>query len=215
MRSRWIAWLALGGALALPVLAQPRVQDPPPVEDPKPKKLEVGSTVDETLMLVDLDGKRTTFKQFRDKVVILHFWSDRCPAEKHGDPVTKGLEGYYAGKDVVIVGIASNQGELGEQPPKDADYSKFYGNLRKKIAEVGFKHAIYADHGNVLSDLFQARSTPHCFVVDQKGVLRYAGALDDDPSEKKGDKATVYVRDAADALLAGEDVKVKTTKPYG
>ena len=74
---------------------------------------------------------------------------------------------------------------------------------------------MFADHGNKVSGLFQARTTPHCFVIDQKGVLRYAGALDDDPGEKKGETAVVYVRDAADALLAGKDVAVKETKPYG
>ena len=116
----------------------------------------------------------------------------------------------------MIIGIASNQGELGEEPAKDAtDWSKHYVNLRKKAADVGYTHKIYVDHGNVLSDLFQARSTPHCFVIDAKGVLRYTGALDDDPGEEKGENATVYVRDAADALLAGKEVKVTETRAYG
>lgn len=212
----WMCALVLGGGLfAQAVVAQEKKDERPPVEKPREDVLKVGSTVAETLAMTDLDGKATTFKDLRGKVVIIHFWSDRCPAEKHADPVTKKLEDYYKGKDVVIVGIASNQNELGEAPAKDADYSKLYGNLRTKLKEVGYSHKIYADHGNKLSDLFQAKTTPHCYVIDAKGVVSYAGALDDDLSEKKGDKATVYVRDAADALLAGKEVAVKETTSYG
>jgi thiol-disulfide isomerase/thioredoxin len=215
-------WVA--GVLALPLLAQdPKPQDKPvdkpPVEAPKTpptESLKLGSTVAETLVMRDLDGKSISFKELRGKVVIVHFWSDRCPAEKHADPVVKKLEEHYKGKDVVIVGIASNQGELGEEPAKDTtDFSKHYTNLREKAAKVGYSHKIYIDHGNKLSDLFQAKTTPHCFVIDAKGVLRYTGALDDDLSESKGEAATVYVRDAADALLAGKEVKVAENRSYG
>ncbi len=220
MKQSWIAWLAAGALAGLPVAMaqekQEKKDEKPPVEAPKAEVLKLGSTVSESLAMRDLDGKSLTFKELRGKVVIVHFWSDRCPAEKHADPVVKKLEEYYKGKDVVIVGIASNQGELGEEPPKDEkDFSKYYVNLKKKAGDVGYTHKIYADHGNVLSDLFQARSTPHCYVIDAKGVLRYAGALDDDPGEEKGENAVVYVRDAADALLSGKDVKVTETRSYG
>ncbi len=211
-------FLALGltGALALPLFAQdPKPDEKPPVEAPKVDKLKVGSTVDEKLTMKDFDGKSLTFKELRGKVVIVHFWSDLCPAEIHGDPVTLALETHFKGKDVVILGINSNQNELGAEPKKDADYSKEYPALRKKVEKVGFKHAIMADHGNKLSDLFQARTTPHCYVIDAKGVLQYAGALDDDPAGKKGAEAKVYVRDAADALLAGKKVETAETRSYG
>jgi thiol-disulfide isomerase/thioredoxin len=216
MKHRTLAMLVICGSLEFPLLAQEPKPDPkPPVETPKVELLKVGASVPETVTMKDLDGKALSFKELRGKVVILHFWSDRCPAEAHGDPVTKSLEKTYAGKDVVILGVASNQNELGSPPPKDADYSKQYANFRAKIKEVGFTHRIVADHGNVLSNLFQAKCTPHCFVIDQKGVLRYAGALDDDPMEIKGEKSKVFVRDAADALLVGKELEVKETRPYG
>ncbi|NUP96884.1 MAG: redoxin domain-containing protein [Planctomycetaceae bacterium] len=219
MQKSWLIWLAAGALVGLPAaLAQTQEKkgETPPVEAPKTEVLKLGSTVAETLVMRDLDGKQISFKELRGKVVIVHFWSDRCPAEKHADPVVKKLEEHYKGKDVVIVGIASNQGELGEEPAKDTtDFSKHYTNLREKAAKVGYTHKIYIDHGNKLSELFQAKTTPHCYVIDAKGVLRYTGALDDDLSESKGEAATVYVRDAADALLAGKEVKVAETRSYG
>ncbi len=220
--TRWkfqaMTMIALGALVALPIAAQEggkKQDEKPPVETPKQEPLKVGSVVPESLSLTDLDGKPLSFKELRGKVVIVHFWSATCPAERHANPIFKSLEDYYKGKDAVLVGIVSNQGELGAEPAKDADYSKLYVDLKKKAKDVGYAHRILADHGNKVSDLFQARTTPHCFVIDKKGVLSYAGALDDDQKEEKGDKMTVHVRDAADALLAGKEVAVKETKPYG
>jgi thiol-disulfide isomerase/thioredoxin len=182
----------------------------------KPGALELGSVVPDTLELVDFDGKKTTFKEWRGKAVILHFWSTLCPAEVHADPVFQKLEKHYAGsKDVVMVGIASNQNELGPKPPAGSDLSKNYGEFRKKIKDLDYKHPIFPDHGNVLSDVFQAKTTPHCFVLDRKGTIVYSGALDDDPRGAKGDGATIYVKDAAAAVIAGKEVPVRETKSYG
>jgi thiol-disulfide isomerase/thioredoxin len=230
MNTRHIYSLSLLAALALPVAAlqdskpttggdgKPAAPaDAKPAEKPEAERpLKLGATVHESVALRDMDGKSITFKDLRGKTVLIHFWSDRCPAEKHADPVMKQLESYYKDKkDVVIIGIASNQGEIGPAPEAGADFSKLYENYRKKLKEIGFTHKIYIDHGNKLSDLFQAVTTPHCFVVDAKGALRYSGALDDNLDESKGDAAKIYVRDAVDALLAGKDIEVKETKPYG
>lgn len=220
MNPKSVSTLAFLAALALPVTA---LQDKPAQPDSKPaptaeaeKPLKLGATVAETVVLRDMDGKSITFKDLRGKVVLIHFWSDRCPAEKHADPVMKTLESYYKDKkDVVLIGIASNQNEIGAAPAEGEDYSKRYENYRKKLKDLGFTHKIYIDHGNKLSDLFQARSTPHCYVLDAKGVVSYVGALDDNLSEDKGDAAKIYVRDAVDALLAGKDIEVKETRPYG
>ena len=210
--------LAVIGTLAVPALASTSSLTGALValtaDDVKP--LEIGATVPETIRLMDFEGKPTSFKDLRGKIVLVHFWSDRCPAEKHANPVFKAMEAKYAdSKDVVLLGIASNQNELGAKPGEGDDYKDFYGSLRKQRDEVGFKHTILADHGNVVSDLFQAKSTPHCFVIDAKGVLQYSGALDDDPNTKKGDEATNYLVDAATALLAGKKPEVQATKPYG
>lgn len=217
MNKHWIVGVAAVGALALPSLAYAFGQDgkppvdTPKVETPKLEALKLGSVVPETLALPDMNGKLHSFKDLRGKVVIVHFWSDRCPAEKHGDPVVKKLEEHFAKQDVVLVGIASNQNELGAKPEAGADRSAAYKNLREKQKEIGHGHALLIDHGNVASDLFGAKTTPHCFVLDKTGKIAYVGALDGGP--KESEKA--YVRDAAEALLAGKPVPVAETKPYG
>lgn len=235
VRLWWIGTIALGGAVSLPaagrtVLTPSTVLRPGTVldtaagfgpeaaapDDPTTEPLKLGSVVPEAVELTDFEGEKLTFKELRGKVVIVHFWSTRCPAEKHADPIFQRLDKNYAdSKDVVMIGIASNQNELGARPPKDADLSEYYKEFFEKIADLKYKHRIFADHGNVLSDLFQAKTTPHCFVIDKKGTLSYTGALDDDPRGDKGSEATIYVKDAADALATGKEIAVKETKPYG
>jgi thiol-disulfide isomerase/thioredoxin len=219
MNLRLTSLLLFTAAVATPAVAlvSSNSEIPVKVEDEKkPTVFKIGSTVPETLGLPNFNGETTSFKDLRGKVVILHFWSDLCPAERHADPVFKKMEGMYAdNKDVVMIGINSNQNELGSKPAKDADRATLYGKLRKKVKKIGYTHSILVDHGNVVSKLFAARSTPHCFVIDKKGVIAYSGALDDDPRGKKGETATNYLTDATTALLAGKKPAVTSTKPYG
>ena len=57
--------------------------------------------------LPGLDGKTHKFGDYRGKVVFVHFWSIRCPAEKYAEPVILKMEKKYAGKDVVLL-VRSN-----------------------------------------------------------------------------------------------------------
>ena len=72
------------------------------------------------------------------------------------------------------------------------------------------------DEDATVGHLYGAKTTPHFFVIDQKGILRYQGAIDDDRSTNGGKHASVnYVLAALDALLAGKPVETTSTQPYG
>jgi hypothetical protein len=60
-------------------------------------------------------------------------------------------------------------------------------------------------------------TTPHMYVIDPQGMLRYAGAIDSISSADPGDiaKATQYVPQALAELAAGQPVSVTLTRPYG
>jgi hypothetical protein len=55
------------------------------------------------------------------------------------------------------------------------------------------------------------------YVIDEGGILRYNGAIDDKPTANAADLegARVYAAEALEAVLAGNEVEVKTTRPYG
>jgi thiol-disulfide isomerase/thioredoxin len=213
--------LALLGALSLPLSAQ-EPQEKRPVASTteasaKTKPYKIGSTVDENLVLTDIDGKTVSFKELRNKVVLLHFWSVQCPSEVKADPKMVALEQRWASnKDVVVLAVNANNTEIGAELQRSDDPARpAYANIREHLKAKKMDFRVFVDHGNKLADLFDGKSTPHCFVIDQKGVLRYAGALDDDPQDEKGDAAKQYVRDAVEAVVAGKEPPTTETKPYG
>ncbi|HTF89716.1 MAG TPA: redoxin domain-containing protein [Planctomycetota bacterium] len=213
-----VSILALCALGALPLIAQEKKPDNKPAPAPAPAKTEpykIGSVVDEKLALKDLDGKEITFKELRGKVVFVHFWSKDCPFEKLADPKTVALAERYKGKDVVCLAIDANSTEYGPEPAKDAKPEENYKEIRKHLTEKKMNFPVYIDRGNKIADLFGAQHTPHCYVIDQKGVLRYMGGLDSDGMTETGEKTQQYVRDAVDAVLAGKEVATKESKPYG
>ena len=181
----------------------------------KPKTLKVGSTVPADLALPGLDGKTHKFGDYRGKVVFVHFWSIRCPAEKYAEPVILKMEKKYAGKDVVLLAINANRTEIGEKPPVpvEGEKEKPYANLHKHCKRVDFGHPVLIDHGNKVADFFQAKTTPHCFVIDKKGVLRYSGALDGQRENRQNPEP--WSANVIDALLAGKKPERSETRPYG
>jgi thiol-disulfide isomerase/thioredoxin len=172
------------------------------------KAYAIGDTVAADIKLMDIYGKEHSLGDYRGKVVFIHFWSIVCPYEKLAEPKCMELQQQFGDKGVVQIAINANQGEL---QAGGASYT----NLREHVEKAGVNFLVTVDPGNKVTDILGGRSTPHCFVIDKEGVLRYSGALDDDPKGDKGSNATFYVRDAIQAVLAGQPVQTATTKPYG
>ena len=84
-----------------------------------------------------------------------------------------------------------NQREPGRAEGRWRDVS----NLRDHVEKAGVTY-VTVDAGNKVTDVLGGQSTPHCFVIDRDGVLRFSGALDNDPRGTKGGSAVSYVRDA-------------------
>lgn len=191
-------------------------------EAEKPKVYKVGVQVPEELTLVDMDGKKLSMKELRGKVVVLTWYAHACPAIKTAEPLLKEMAAEYGakGSEVVMIGIDSDKNELLDAKPEGVDEEgnplKPYAKLREQLEKREVNFRVFVDQGNVVADLFEAKTTPHMYVLDQEGVVRYSGALDNDPRGNKDEKEYVnYTRDAVKAVLAGEKVEVSETKPYG
>lgn len=187
-----------------------------------PKVFEVGKQVDEKLVFTDLDGKTTTLADLKGKTVVLAWYCTTCPYMPPAIPKINQIHRDYKDKNVVVIGISSNTHDHADAKPaegaKDAEGKpvKPYAGLRKNMAERKVEFKLCVDVGNVLADLFVAKTTPHMYVIDGKGVMRYAGALDDDPkAEKKDGERQDYVRQAIDAVNSGKAPATASTKPYG
>lgn len=159
------------------------------------------------------DGSMQSLSSYAGKIIVLEWYNPECPfVRKHYDSNNmQSLQKEYAGKDVVWLTVSSSaEGKQGYLSAGDA------AALLKKDGAPAPTHLLL-DHGGTVGKLYDAKTTPHMFVVDRKGKLAYAGAIDDKPSADKADIASAknYVREAVEALLAGKPVETAATKSYG
>lgn len=200
----------VAAALIAPTLGAQAAVDAPS----DPVVLKLGSTVSKDITLADINGKSVSFKELRGKVVFVHFWSLKCPAIKQTQARLSAIHKDF-GKDVVVLGINSNADELGAGLKVEGD-AKPFAAIREHAKKTKINYPILVDKGNKIADLFQAKTTPHCYVIDKKGVLRYAGSLDNDQAGRRKEGVESYVRRALTALTSEDgEYENKATKPYG
>ena len=193
---------------APPAKAPAQGKPPAPKPDEGKKAYAVGDVVDPALAFIDLEGKPHTLKEYLGKTVVLDFWSIECPVSKGYEARLTQLANDYASKGVVFLAVNANSGEIADDT---------FAKIKDYVKKEKVPYTILIDKKNVVADRFDAQTTPHVFVIDDKGKLRYAGGVDDDESFKKTDPKTVksFVREALDAVLAGKDPAQTTTKPHG
>ena len=205
-------------ALTLSLLQEPGSKPAAPAK--VPTVVKVGDKLPASLKLRDIDGKEITPETMKGKVVCMTFWSITCPIMIGKEPEFAALQKFCddKGKDVMFLAVNSNNAgrdtdELeGAPPAKDAKDT--YPRIRAYMKEKGMNFTVIADHNSVFADLVAAESTPHCFVFDKDGVLRFSGAIDD--NQRGNNKSPqLFPQEAVAACLAGKEPKVSSNKPYG
>lgn len=160
--------------------------------------------------LTDLDGNAVSLASFSGKTVVLEWFNPGCPFVKRAHE--GGLKTMAADvtKGGAVVWLAINSGAPGKQGAAKEDNLE----ARKKWAMA---HPILLDPEGKVGKAYGATNTPHMFVVDPKGVLVYAGALDDTKGgePEPGDKVQNFVADAVAAVQAGKALATARTKAWG
>lgn len=197
------ALLVVGVASAGPPVSMP---DPVTVGGPAP-----------AFTAVDTRGTSHSLAGYAGKWVVLEWFNHGCPySKKHYAPLdggagnTQAMQQEYTRRDVVWLSVVSSApGKQGYKSAEDADRA-----TREKGAKPS---AVIRDTAGVLGRLYGARNTPQYAIIDPKGVLRYAGAIDDRRTARVDDiaGATNYVRAALEAGMAGRPIAVAQTQPYG
>lgn len=162
--------------------------------------------------LVDLEDNEHTLSDYTEdgKIVVLEWFSPECPfVVKHyreeNQQTMNLIAEEYAEHDVVVLAINSAR--------KGHPYADHETNAEIH-EEWGMAHPILFDTDGEVGQAYGARTTPHMYIIDLEGNLRYAGAIDDNKSSNKFGE-TNYVRQALDEILAGETVTVPRTTAYG
>jgi len=165
--------------------------------------------------LKDIYGKLYKLSEFKGKVVVLEWINQDCPIwrgkaaqlnetykkllapkSRPGVPVKK------LRSDVVWLCIDSTHYMTGERN-------------RAFFVLNGIAKPVLMDPDGKVGKAYDARTTPHMFVIDKNGILVYDGACDNARSRKKGAELVDYVAQAVEAVLAGKPVPTPKTNPYG
>lgn len=160
----------------------------------------------------DSTGAQHTLSQYRGKFVVLEWANQGCPYDqKHylsGN--MELLQQQWTDKGVVWLSVISSApGQQGHvTPAEENDYLK-----KMRAAPT----AAILDPTSAIARLYQAKTTPHMFVIDPTGKLVYQGAIDDKPTTDQADIKTAhnYVNEALTAAMAGKSIPTSATRPYG
>lgn len=160
----------------------------------------------------DIEGKEVSLSGLKGKIVVLEWTNPGCPFVQkfYGAGAMQALQQEMTGKGAAWISI--NSGAKGKEGYMTADEAK--AQLAESKSHT--QHYIL-DSDGAIGHLYAAKTTPHMFVIDEKGLLAYHGAIDDKPTADKADiaKAKNYVRAAVEALQAGKPVEVASTQSYG
>jgi peroxiredoxin len=166
--------------------------------------VETAAALGYSFTLADQGGKNVSLADYAGKIVVLEWINPDCPfVVRHYQAKTMiNLALEYKERGVVWLAVNTT---------KTYDMQK---NQAFHEAQA-LPYPVLNDRTGVVGKLFEAKTTPHMYIIDAQGQLAYQGAIDDDPQGTKGADATNYVKQALDELLAGKAVSMAQTKPYG
>ena len=192
---------AIGAALALGLgLAAGGAQAAAVVGQPAP-----------SFALRDADGKIHNLAQYKGKTVVLEWTNHECPyVKKHYTGAMQKLQKDARKDGVVWLSIVSSApGKQGHVTPEQA---------KQQTAGRGASPtAVLLDPTGDVGRFYDAKTTPHMFVINGQGRVVYAGGIDDKPTSDANDLKTAkpLVRLALADVKAGRAVATPSSKPYG
>jgi peroxiredoxin len=178
--------------LGIAALALPTFADAPAIGAAAPA-FELKSVDGKPFSLADAEKSNA--------YVVLMFIATQCPYSNGYNDRMRDMAAAYMKKGVLFVGINSNNTESVDETAAHAK-------------QHGFGFPVLKDPGNKIADLYDARRTPEVYVIGKDGKLLYHGRIDDN-SNDAAKVSSPDLKNALDALLAGQPVAKAETKAFG
>jgi peroxiredoxin len=162
--------------------------------------------------LTDSYGKTHKLSDFAGKYVVLEWINFDCPfvVKHYKSENMQKLQKEFTDKGVIWLAICSSaEGKQGHFDNKE---------INKRINDYKAKMTAYLiDKDGTVGKLYDAKVTPHMYIINPEGKLIYQGAIDDIKSTDTEDikKAKNYVRIALESAMNGKPIETKTSVPYG
>lgn len=163
--------------------------------------------------VTDAEGTEHTLADYKGQWLVLEWFNKDCPyVKKHyGSGNMQKLQNTYTAKDVKwLTIISSAEGKQGYLTPEEA---LKVASDHKLAASAPF----LLDPSGTMGKAYDAKTTPHMYVINPEGVLVYAGAIDDNDSSNPAviPDSKNYVVAALEEAMAGKPVTTAASRPYG
>lgn len=173
--------------------------------------VEVGAAAP-AFSVPDASGRARSLSEFAGRTLILEWTNNGCPyVQKHYNAAAmQALQREAAEQGIIwLTVISSAPGEQGYFTGPQA--------LAHAQSVEAAPTAILMDPSGAMGRAYDARTTPHMYIINPQGRVVYQGAIDDRPSARPAslEGATNYVRAALADLAAGRPVQTAQTTPYG
>jgi hypothetical protein len=160
----------------------------------------------------DSNGNVHKLSEYRGKFVVLEWTNRGCPyTQKHYNSGNmQRLQKEWTSKGVIWLTVVSSA------PGKQGYVTGTEENAYLKQVNAA-PTAVLLDPTGQLGHLYDAKTTPHIFIINPQGTLIYNGAIDDRPTTDLADVngAKNYVTAALDEATSGKPVSLATSSPYG
>lgn len=167
--------------------------------------------------LPGVDGKNYSLASFKNaRLLLVVFTCNHCPTAQAYEERLKKITNDYKDKGVAIVAIMPNDPTsitLSELDYTDMGDSFDEMKLRSARKQFNFPY-LYDGTTEETSRKYGPIATPHVFIFDKERKLRYSGRIDDVEKPSKTPNS-MDTRNALEALLAGKEPPVATTKVFG
>jgi thiol-disulfide isomerase/thioredoxin len=168
-------------------------------------EIAIGAVAPKFRLVNAVDSRDVTFTPGDGKVSVVVFTCNQCPYAKAFEPRLIEIAKRYQPRGVVFYAIDSND---------DTKYDvEMLSNMRDRAISQGYPFPYLKDGNSNTARAYGARVTPHVFVVDGKGAVRYRGYVDD--SARPEERTNPGLTNALDALLINQPVATASTKAFG
>lgn len=175
--------------------------------------LEIGANAPD-FKLPGTDGKTWALSDFADKQALcVVFIANHCPTSQFYEERLKRIATDYSAVGIVAISPNSPKG-LRVDELAFSELGDSLDDMKVRAKERGYNFPyLYDGDVQAVSKAYGPVSTPHAFVFDKERKLRYAGRVDDNEIEAR--VKSNDLRNALDAVLAGQKPSPEKTKAYG
>lgn len=168
-------------------------------------ELGVGSKAPGFNLVNAADGNKVNFKPGDGKTSVVIFTCNDCPFAKAFEDRIVSIARQYSSKGVAFYALNPND--------DNTHPGETLAIMKSRAAAKNYSLPYLKDGDSAIARAYGARVTPHVFVIDGSGVVKYHGYVDD--SAKPDQRTDEGLINALDSMLAGKQIKNASTRAFG